>query len=156
MFIIIFGTRERNVELDSGQFYCSQCDATRPYKRYRAATYFTLFFIPLFRVQDRGEYVECQVCQHRFRPEALAGQPPSPIERLLAPTRADLESGTPVQMAQQKLINASVDVNTARTIVDRALGPGRVSCLSCGLSYHERMRHCSSCGAPLQPDSDAN
>ena len=50
MFIII-GTRGRTTELSSGQFYCPTCDATRPYKRKRAATYFALFFIPLFRIR---------------------------------------------------------------------------------------------------------
>ena len=32
----------------------------------RVARYFTLFFIPLFRLKTLGEYIECQACRTAF------------------------------------------------------------------------------------------
>jgi hypothetical protein len=147
--IIIFGLRGRQIELASGQFFCPSCDTTRRYKHKRAADYFTLFFIPLFQVRNRGEYIECQTCQKAFKPEVRHYKPPSSVERLLAATRADLESGTPIQMTQRKLINSGVDEETAEKVVELAAGDRRKFCQNCGLSYRETVTLCSSCGNPL-------
>jgi hypothetical protein len=147
--IIIFGLRGRQIELSSGQFFCPSCNTTRPYKHKQAADYFTLFFIPLFQVRNRGEYIECQTCQKAFKPEVKNYKSPSPVERLLAATRADLESGTPIQMTQRKLINSGVDEETAKKVVDLAAGDKRNFCSKCGLTYRETVTLCSSCGHPL-------
>jgi hypothetical protein len=73
--MIIYGHKSREVEIASGQFHCPKCDDQRPYIHKRVAQYFTLFFIPLFKIKTLGEYVECQVCRHAFKPESLGLAP---------------------------------------------------------------------------------
>jgi hypothetical protein len=69
--MIIYGHRNREIQVASGQFHCPKCDAQRPYVHKRIARYFTLFFIPLFKFRTLGEYVECQVCRRAFKPAVL-------------------------------------------------------------------------------------
>jgi hypothetical protein len=69
--MIVYGHRNREIQVASGQFHCPKCDAQRPYVHKRIARYFTLFFIPLFRLRTLGEYVECQVCRRAFKPIVL-------------------------------------------------------------------------------------
>ncbi len=64
--IIIFGTKGREEEIDSGQFECPACGERTLFKRKRVARYFTLFFIPVFRTRTLGEYIECQACGRTF------------------------------------------------------------------------------------------
>lgn len=71
--IIIWGIRSRRTEIGKGQFDCPKCGALRDYRHIQVADYFTLFFLPLFRVRKRGAYVECLVCMHTFKPEARTG-----------------------------------------------------------------------------------
>src|SRR5689334_9192008 len=60
--MIIYGYRERPVDVATGEFYCPRCQARRAFKHKRMVRYFTLFFIPLFPLGRLGEYVECQTC----------------------------------------------------------------------------------------------
>jgi hypothetical protein len=147
--IIIFGLRGRQIELSSGRFFCPSCGTTRRFKHKQVADYFTLFFIPLFQVRNHGEHIECQTCQKAFKPEVRDYQPPSPAERLLAIVKADLESGTPIQMAQQKLVNSGIDQDTVKKAVALAAGDEQKFCPNCGLLFHQRIKLCSSCGSPL-------
>lgn len=73
--MIIYGHKSREVEVASGQFHCPKCDDQRPYIHKQVAQYFTLFFIPLFKIKTLGEYVECQVCRRAFKPESLGLAP---------------------------------------------------------------------------------
>lgn len=69
--MIIYGRKSREIEVASGQFHCPKCDDQRPYIHKQVARYFTLFFIPLFKINTLGEYVECQTCRRAFKPEIL-------------------------------------------------------------------------------------
>ena len=73
--MIIYGHKSREVEIASGQFHCPKCDDKRSYIHKQVAQYFTLFFIPLFKIKTLGEYVECQVCRRAFKPESLGLAP---------------------------------------------------------------------------------
>ena len=73
--MIIYGHKSREVEVASGQFHCPKCDDQRPYIHKQVAQYFTLFFIPLFKIKTLGEYVECQVCRRAFKAESLGLAP---------------------------------------------------------------------------------
>jgi len=73
--IIILGTKVRVMERSSGEFYCPKCNSRRPYKLKRYAKYFTLFFIPLFKIKTLGEQVECQKCFMSFKTKVLEGSP---------------------------------------------------------------------------------
>lgn len=147
--MIIWGSKGREIELSSGQFYCPKCDTTRPYKHKRLAKYFTIYFIPLFQIENLGEYIECQVCHQTFKPEVLDYKPPSPAERLLVALRAELESGTPMQIAQRKLINMGMDEDAAKKLVNIAAGERQKTCQNCGFTYRETIALCSNCGNRL-------
>lgn len=43
--MIIYGYRNRNVVVGTGQFHCPKCDAHRVYNHVNVVRYFTLFFI---------------------------------------------------------------------------------------------------------------
>ena len=143
--MIIWGSKGREIELASGQFYCPKCDASRPYKRKRIARYFTLYFIPLFQIENLGEAVECQICRQAYKPEILNYTPPSHEERLLLVIRGELDSGTPIHMVQRKLVNSGMDEDAAQKAVDLAVGDVRKTCQKCGYSYRETVARCSNC-----------
>ena len=152
--IIIWGTRGREVEVGSGAFFCPRCQAERGYSRKRAGTYFTLFFIPIFRVKDHGELIECQTCHQKYELTVLAYVPAvAPVvpemDRLRASVRRDLEAGMPLQMARQKLVNEGIHDSSAEHTVAVAAGAGVRACPACGMTYVGTIERCSSCGAGL-------
>ena len=153
--MIIWGSRGRKKTVSTGEFYCPSENATRPYAHKRVARYFTLYFIPLFKTKDLGEYVECGSCQGTFKPEVLSYTPPSPAERMLAGVRRDLESGTPVGVVQGKLLNAGMARADAEAVVNAALAGNRVFCAQCGAAYLASVQTCTSCGNQLRPRRDA-
>lgn len=69
--MIIYGYRNRETDVATGEFYCSHCRTRRAFKHKRMDRYFTLFFIPLFRLGRLGEYVECQTCFTTYKPDVL-------------------------------------------------------------------------------------
>lgn len=71
MFFLILGTKEKVKQIEQGIFDCPYCHQHTEYIRYAVAQYFSLYFIPLFKTGDKGEYVECQKCKGKFRPEIL-------------------------------------------------------------------------------------
>src|SRR5512147_493837 len=81
---ILFGTKTRFKTLSTGQFYCPQCRTRREYELRLARDYFTLYFIPLFPINTRGEMVTCLTCGTNFQKEVLAVPEPanSPLERM--------------------------------------------------------------------------
>jgi hypothetical protein len=115
----------------------------------RVATYFTLYFIPLFETQHHGDYIECLSCQGQFKPAVLDYVPPSQTERIVGAIRADLESGTPLQMARTKLTNANIEPAVAESLVAAAAGSAHQSCPGCKLSFVPTIQKCSACGGRL-------
>ena len=115
----------------------------------RVSKYFTLYFIPLFPIDNLGEYVQCQTCKQMYKPEVLSYEPPSPEVRLILSIRADLESGTPIQFATRKMVNAGVDPATAERLVGAASNHEEKTCAACNLTYLRSVAHCASCGANL-------
>lgn len=161
--IIIWGTRSREVEVGSGSFTCPRCQAQREYVRKRVGTYFTLFFIPLFRIKDHGEFVECAICHQKYELSVLdrrlgalpkAGPIVSEMDRLRTMILRDLEGGMPLQMAQQKLINKGIHVDSAEHAVTTVAGVGVRTCPACGLWYANSIERCTSCGAMLELRGD--
>jgi len=147
--MIILGSRGREVEVSSGQFHCPKCGASRLYKRKRRANYFTLYFIPLFQIENLGEVIECQTCRQIYKPDILNYKPPSSAERLLLVIRNELDSGTPIHMAERKLVNSGMDEASAREAVNLAAGDAKKTCQACGYLYRETVTRCSNCGSLL-------
>jgi hypothetical protein len=111
--------------------------------------YFSLFFIPIFKISELGEYVQCVECKKNFKPEVLDVKPITPEQRHILMVQRDIESGTPLQMAQTKLINAGMDAKAAAQIVDQATPEEVRECEACQLTYSASITKCSICGEQL-------
>src|SRR5450432_1105097 len=120
--MIIFGTKGRTTEVGSGEFMCPRCQTRRPYIRKKAARYFTLYFIPLIRIKDLGEFVECQVCKGAYDVNVVGAAGPSNSEQAVKSVRSGLESGTPIHIMRKKLANSGVSETAAKKMVDLAVG----------------------------------
>ena len=69
---ILFGTKDRAVEIDSGQFNCPNCNVKREYGKKYVQDWFTLFFIPVFPVgSKKHKHVECQGCKGTYYERVL-------------------------------------------------------------------------------------
>ena len=148
MFFIA-GLADRQKEINSGSFNCPNCGVPRPYKLMRNGRYISLYFIPLLRVKDLGEYVECQVCKHLYKPEVLNYQAPSADERLVQSVRDELANGLPLHMMVQKLIAQGIDQPTAEQLVQRACNGNEIPCSQCGFVYLKGVKRCFNCGNSL-------
>jgi hypothetical protein len=72
------------------------------------------------------------------------------MERPLYSILADLKSGTPIQMAQRKLVNAGVEEDAANKLVAAAAGDDQKTCAKCNLTFWGTLARCSGCGGPLE------
>ena len=156
--MIVFGSRVRHKRLGEGEFFCPKCQATRRYLHKKAVRYFTLYFIPVFPIQQLGEFVECQTCSVAFQPEARytrarpapAHHSPEDLAVLMNSVRPRLEKGYPVDYMIRDLAAASLDLDVARGLIDSAIGAARKTCPACGLSYASTAGACAECGGALQ------
>ena len=144
--MIIFGSRVREKEIASGQFNCPNCRTSRPYKHIKLGKYFALYFIPIFKTSDLGEYIECQVCHQKYKPDVLSYKEPSPAARMMITVKTELDSGLPLHMARQKLIDANFYPSDADDIVKAAAGENPVTCPKCGFVYKNSIISCNNCG----------
>lgn len=151
--MIIFGTRVRHKTLSTGQFYCPQCKTQRSYELRRARNYFALYFIPIIPMNTVGEYVTCQTCGTNFKPDVLQMVPPpaNPMDRITLEARADLDSGTPIEFARQKLINTGLKMDLVDQTIVAAAGPDRSRCPKCSLTYRSTVKRCAQDGSELFP-----
>ena len=69
--MIIWGSRGRITTIGSGAFHCPRCNSTQPYKHRKLQRYFTLYFIPLFPLDNLGEHIECGLCHSLWKTEVL-------------------------------------------------------------------------------------
>lgn len=148
---ILFGTKTRFKTVSTNQFYCPHCRARCEYELRLARDYFTLYFIPLFPINTRGELVTCLSCSTNFQKEVLAVPEPanSPLARLTREARADMDSGTPIEFARQKLINIGLARELVDQTIEQAAGPDRRACPNDDLTYRSTVERCAQCGAPL-------
>ncbi|MCB9602956.1 MAG: zinc-ribbon domain-containing protein [Sandaracinus sp.] len=65
--MIIWGSTGREKTIAQGQFFCPHCMQQRAYEHRKVSRYFTLYFIPLFSLEDLGEYVRCDGCAGEFQ-----------------------------------------------------------------------------------------
>ncbi len=176
--MIIWGSLGREIVQARGSFPCPQCCTPRDYRKVRVATYFTLYFIPLFETQHHGDYIECLSCQGQFKPEVLDSAPPpqqeqaetplkwcvrngkllylgptSQAEQVVLSIQAELKSGTPVQMACTKLTNAGIEAEVAEKLVAAAAGDNQHTCSRCQLNFVSCLSRCSLCGDSLSAET---
>jgi uncharacterized tellurite resistance protein B-like protein/uncharacterized Zn finger protein (UPF0148 family) len=72
---IIFGTRGIRSTVKQGTFFCPQCVSEKNYKHKKVTQFFTLYFIPLIPLGNKGEYVECQTCRNTYIERVLQMRP---------------------------------------------------------------------------------
>ena len=149
--MIIWGTKGQEKEIGTGTFYCPRCDTQKPYIHKVVSRYFTLFFIPLLKIKELGEYLQCGGCNTTFKPEVLQIEPLSQGQRILLNIKQDLASGTPVQMVEKKLINAGLEPDAALKIINESIPETLRECDTCNLTYVSAIEKCSTCGAQLSP-----
>ena len=149
---IIFGNRVRHTTLSTGEFYCPQCKTRRNYELRRARNYFALYFIPIFPLKTIGDYVRCATCGTNFQSDVLKlPEPPAtPLDRMALEARADLDSGTPIEFARQKLINTGLKLDLVQQTIEAAAGPDRRKCMACELTYRSTVQRCAKCGTALK------
>ncbi len=117
--MLVWGFRGRQKTVDKGTFFCPKCNDVRPYKRKRAGRYFTLYWIPIFRVHKLGEYIECQVCKSQFDPSILQAGSQDSL-RLVASTRYALLHGTHPDAMRSQLMRGGMDARTAEQVIEMA------------------------------------
>ncbi len=150
--IIIFGTKVRYKTLSTGQFYCPHCNAKRNYELREARSWFAMYFVPVFPLGRAGELVTCLTCGMNFQTDVLSIPVPSnaPLDRFVHDTQADLNTGTPIEMARQKLINTGLSRDLIEQVITQAAGPDRKRCPVDHLTYRPTAQYCAQCGAPLE------
>ena len=153
--IIIFGNKVRYKTISTGQFYCPQCKAKRDYELREARNWFAMYFIPVFPLNRLGEVVTCLSCGTNFQQDVLSLPIPSnaPLDRFAREAQADLDSGTPIEMARQKLINTGLSRDLVDQVIAQAAGPDRKRCPTDHLTYRSTVQRCAQCGALLEPVS---
>ena len=148
--IIIFGSKVRYKTLSTGQFYCPQCKARRDYELRQARNWFALYFIPVIPLNQIGELVTCLTCGTNFAKDVLS-LPIPPLDRFAREAQADMDSGTPIEMARQKLINTSLSRDLVDQVIAQAAGTDRKQCPADRLTYRSTVQRCAQCGAALEP-----
>ena len=149
--IIIFGNKVRYKTLSTGQFYCPQCNTRRDYELRQARNWFSIYFIPIVPLNQLGEFVTCLTCGANFQQEVLTMPIPSstPLDRLAREARTDMDSGTPIEMTQQKLINTGLSRDLVDQVIAQAAGSAHRRCPNDNLTYRSTVQRCAQCGAQL-------
>ena len=74
--MIIFGTKGRSIKMDSGEFYCPNCNAPKTYHKKYVQDWFTLYFIPTFPVgSKKNEHIECEECSSIYHLDVIDHKP---------------------------------------------------------------------------------
>jgi hypothetical protein len=149
--IIIFGNKVRYKTISTGQFYCPQCKTRRDYELREARNWFAMYFIPVVPLNRLGQVVTCLTCGMNFAQDVLAMPIPSntPLDRFAREARADMDGGTPIEMARQKLINTGLNRDLVDQVIAQAAGLNRKHCPADNLTYRSTVQRCAQCGAPL-------
>ena len=73
---ILFGTKGRAIETDSGQFHCPNCNIKEEYGKKYVQDWFTLFFIPIFPISGKkNDHIECKECQSIYHLDVIDYKP---------------------------------------------------------------------------------
>jgi uncharacterized tellurite resistance protein B-like protein len=73
--VLIWGTKPVRTTIDRGEFFCPQCRSRQSYERLQVQKHGHLYWIPLVRMGDPVEYVECGRCEGQFVPQVLESAP---------------------------------------------------------------------------------
>jgi hypothetical protein len=145
MPIILFGERGLTSRLDSGTFYCPQCDGERRYTLNQVRPWFTLYFIPIFPVGSADRFVECQSCGGKFVEDILEMPPPSEGQRLMSEMVDALQEGASVETVEGFLRDRGLDAEQAHSVAADLAGPDTWECRTCKHHYIKAVPRCRRC-----------
>ncbi len=157
--MIIFGTKVRHKKIAEGEFFCPKCQAVTRYVHKQAVRTFTLYFIPIFPIQQLGEFVECQRCgtaldptvRHlRSKPTTSNRSSGQDLETVMRSIPSRLSGGYPVEYMIRDLTTAGLDLSIARGAVEGAVSSGSKVCDHCHLTYSGTADTCAECGGKLR------
>lgn len=140
--------------MHQGRFHCPIC-GLQTYQQLRVDKWFTLYFVPVFRLSTLGEYVECQHCHRTYETDILQYSPPSMQDMLLTQVLQDLQSGTPIEMATRKLVNHGAPEQEAARILAQLTTEDVLCCSHCRFTYLRTVQKCSSCSGALTAQTAA-
>lgn len=155
---IIFGSRGREVDEETGQFNCPNCctvqniksdEKQQKYTQIKMARYFTLFFIPIFSFQTLGRYIRCNHCHSEYNENVLNYVPPTLEEEIGNDVEQELKSGTPISMMINKLKTQGLDQQQATRLVDQVVSGNIVTCQHCKMEFLKGVEKCSLCEGKL-------
>jgi hypothetical protein len=150
--VIIWGSTGREIDQGGGNFYCPRCDRREGYRLKRVSRYFTLYFIPLFELENLGSFVFCCGCGGQYHTRVLNYEPPREQREEHEPVsmeewaEKELLSGTPVEMAITKIANMGMPRAAAEKAVNKVVNGRTRTCGKCNLSYIADVPRCSGCG----------
>ena len=148
MPFIIWGSRGITSTVSDGHFFCPQCNQSDvPYTLKQVRPFFTLFFIPIFPIGSAERYVECARCRGTFREAVLELRPPTEGERLLAMLYDELQTGTPVEVVQNKLKSMGLSEEDSASLIEKLTEGKTWTCPACGNRYVAAVKRCTQCAA---------
>ena len=73
--MIIFGSTSKTNTESSGEFHCPHCNSKKPYDFRVTYKYGHIYWIPLFKGEELGRYVECTTCNNKYNDTVLKYDP---------------------------------------------------------------------------------
>ncbi len=90
--LVIWGIREHDETLSQGEFFCRTCNALSPYCLCERRSYFSVFFLPIWRLSDGEQFAKCERCGTRFGVDEINRTEPEVRESLRPWICADCDS----------------------------------------------------------------
>jgi hypothetical protein len=147
MPFIIWGSRGVSSQLDTGDFFCPNCNADCGYRLMQSRPFFTIFFCPIFPIGGAQRYVECVECKQTFFERVLDLSHATPQERLMDQLFAELTTGSSLEMVQRKMEATGMDTEQAAAILERGTSGHTWRCTGCGHRYLDTVKQCLNCNA---------
>ena len=145
MPFIIWGSRGVTSNLESGRFYCPNCDAEADYYLKQTRPFFTLFFIPIFPTGQAQRYVQCGQCGQTYLERVLHMRPGGEPTDTLHQLQNELRTGSSIQTIEKKLALAGFRADQTEDIVKHMTRGETWTCPGCGETYLKEVGRCLHC-----------
>jgi transcription elongation factor Elf1 len=149
--MIILGTKGKRNVVGKGKFYCPKCKADRSYEHIKTGQYFSAFFIPLFKIKDGSEFIECKSCETPFEMSVLKmTREKVDFARFIEIAKKQIAAGIPVNEVRDNFISLGMELDAATKILHEITDGEIVLCRKCNLMYSSKLSFCSKCGSKLE------
>lgn len=150
--MIIWGTKGRYKVLKKGIFFCPECKRKTEYAYKRASKYFTLYFIPIFSMENYGDFVECLQCGTLYKPEILSLEEPegnNEVRKFLEIIKSEVERGVSLNDVAMFLKSEGAHDDTIRMVIAIVSNGSIKECKDCKTLFIGSLSFCSNCGGKL-------